>query len=63
MKTAAPRMAASVSAGGNALDLRVSTLPGVHGESIVLRILDRGDLGAIWTASGCLRGCWRAITR
>ncbi|MCB1759952.1 MAG: type II/IV secretion system protein [Gammaproteobacteria bacterium] len=31
--------------GGRRLDLRVSTLPGVHGESIVLRILDRGDLG------------------
>lgn len=29
--------------GGKQLDMRVSTLPGVHGESIVLRILDRGD--------------------
>src|SRR5690554_561593 len=29
--------------GARQLDLRVSTLPGVHGESIVLRILDRGD--------------------
>lgn len=28
---------------GKELDMRVSTLPGVHGESIVLRILDRGD--------------------
>jgi len=27
------------------LDMRVSTLPGVHGESIVLRILDRSDTG------------------
>lgn len=26
------------------LDLRVSTLPGVHGESVVLRILDRSDI-------------------
>ena len=26
------------------LDMRVSTLPGVHGESVVLRILDRGDM-------------------
>lgn len=26
------------------LDMRVSTLPGVHGESIVLRILDRSDV-------------------
>ncbi|GAB6041070.1 GspE/PulE family protein [Endothiovibrio diazotrophicus] len=30
--------------GGRQLDMRVSTLPGVHGESIVLRILDRGDV-------------------
>jgi general secretion pathway protein E len=29
---------------GRTLDMRVSTLPGVHGESIVLRILDRGDV-------------------
>ncbi|GGG59380.1 hypothetical protein GCM10011403_15940 [Pseudohongiella nitratireducens] len=29
--------------GHKQLDMRVSTLPGVHGESIVLRILDRGD--------------------
>ena len=29
--------------GGKQLDMRVSTLPGVHGESIVLRMLDRGD--------------------
>lgn len=30
--------------GDRALDMRVSTLPGVHGESIVLRILDRSDV-------------------
>ncbi len=30
--------------GSRSLDMRVSTLPGVHGESIVLRILDRGDV-------------------
>jgi len=29
--------------GNKQLDMRVSTLPGVHGESVVLRILDRGD--------------------
>ena len=29
--------------GNKQLDMRVSTLPGVHGESIVLRILDRDD--------------------
>lgn len=31
--------------GHRTLDMRVSTLPGVHGESIVLRILDRSDVG------------------
>ena len=30
--------------GERSLDMRVSTLPGVHGESIVLRILDRSDV-------------------
>ncbi len=30
--------------GKRALDMRVSTIAGVHGESIVLRILDRGDV-------------------
>ncbi|OQW92187.1 MAG: general secretion pathway protein GspE [Beggiatoa sp. IS2] len=30
--------------GERTLDMRVSTLPGVHGESIVLRILDRSDV-------------------
>ena len=30
--------------GSRTLDMRVSTVPGVHGESIVLRILDRGDM-------------------
>ncbi|PCJ27739.1 MAG: general secretion pathway protein GspE [SAR86 cluster bacterium] len=29
--------------GTRQLDMRVSTLPGVHGESVVLRILDRSD--------------------
>lgn len=29
--------------GAKQLDMRVSTLPGVHGESVVLRILDRSD--------------------
>ncbi len=30
--------------GDRSLDMRISTLPGVHGESIVLRILDRSDI-------------------
>ncbi len=30
--------------GSKSLDLRVSTLPGIHGESVVLRILDRSDV-------------------
>lgn len=30
--------------GQRKIDMRVSTLPGVHGESVVLRILDRSDI-------------------
>jgi general secretion pathway protein E len=30
--------------GKRKIDMRVSTLPGVHGESVVLRILDRSDI-------------------
>ena len=30
--------------GGNPLDLRVSTLPTMYGESVVMRILDRTNL-------------------
>ncbi len=30
--------------GKKKIDMRVSTLPGVHGESVVLRILDRSDI-------------------
>lgn len=32
------------SLGKRKIDMRVSTLPGVHGESVVLRILDRSDI-------------------
>ncbi|MCU7799171.1 MAG: Flp pilus assembly complex ATPase component TadA [gamma proteobacterium symbiont of Lucinoma myriamae] len=32
------------SLGQKKIDMRVSTLPGVHGESVVLRILDRSDI-------------------
>src|SRR5690606_3069709 len=37
----------SVRAGGEAMDIRASALPGVHGESLVLRLLpkERKDLG------------------
>lgn len=38
--------------GNKQLDMRVSTLPGVHGESIVLRILDRGDTTVTLTQLG-----------
>ncbi len=30
--------------GGNPVDLRVSTLPTMHGESVVMRVLDRGQV-------------------
>ena len=38
--------------GSRQLDMRVSTLPGVHGESVVLRILDRSDMEVDLTALG-----------
>jgi len=38
--------------GSKQLDMRVSTLPGVHGESVVLRILDRSDTTVELTALG-----------
>ncbi len=37
---------ARVRLGAREVDLRVSTLPALHGESIVIRILDHGDSGA-----------------
>ena len=38
--------------GSKQLDMRVSTLPGVHGESVVLRILDRSDTAVDLQALG-----------
>lgn len=38
--------------GNKQLDMRVSTLPGVHGESVVLRILDRSDTAVPLTDLG-----------
>jgi general secretion pathway protein E len=38
--------------GSKQLDMRVSTLPGVHGESVVLRILDRSDTAVDLLALG-----------
>ena len=37
---------------GKEIDFRVSTTPAVHGESVVLRILDRGALALDFTALG-----------
>jgi general secretion pathway protein E len=37
---------------GKEIDFRVSTTPAVHGESLVLRILDRGTLALDFTALG-----------
>jgi general secretion pathway protein E len=37
---------------GRDIDLRVSTIPSVHGESVVLRILDRGQLKLEFEALG-----------
>lgn len=53
--------------GNRDLDMRVSTLPGVLGESIVLRILDRNDLSIDLADLGMpaqvLRGYTRVITQ
>ena len=37
---------------GKEIDFRVSTTPAIHGESVVLRILDRGSLALDFTALG-----------
>ncbi|MEQ8503125.1 MAG: type II secretion system ATPase GspE [Sneathiellaceae bacterium] len=37
---------------GKEIDFRVSTTPAIHGESVVLRILDRGNLALEFTALG-----------
>jgi len=42
--------------GSKNLDLRISTLPGVHGESVVLRILDRSDVMVSLEALGMPEG-------
>jgi general secretion pathway protein E len=40
-KSASPRTAASPARGGREVDVRVSTLPGIHGERVVMRVLDK----------------------
>ena len=50
---------------GQEIDLRVSTTPAIHGESVVLRILDRGSLALDFETIGFdaeLLPAWRAIT-
>jgi general secretion pathway protein E len=50
---------------GQEIDLRVSTTPAIHGESVVLRILDRGSLALDFAAIGFdaeLLPGWRDIT-
>ena len=37
---------------GKEIDFRVSTTPGIHGESVVMRILDRGSLALDFAALG-----------
>jgi general secretion pathway protein E len=49
--------------GNRDLDMRVSTLPGVLGESIVLRILDRSDLSIDLADLGMPEGVLRNYTR
>ena len=53
--------------GSKQIDMRVSTLPGVHGESVVLRILDRSDtavsLAQLGMPEGILTKYQRLITQ
>jgi general secretion pathway protein E len=51
---------------GQEIDLRVSTTPAIHGESVVLRILDRSALALDFDAIGFDRALlqrWREVTR
>jgi general secretion pathway protein E len=51
---------------GQEIDLRVSTTPALHGESVVLRILDRGALALDFDAIGfdaAILPRWRALVR
>ena len=51
---------------GQEVDLRVSTTPVIHGESVVLRILDRSALSLDFTAIGfddAFLASWREVTR
>lgn len=41
-----------VAVGGREIDLRVSTMPTVHGESVVMRILDRNSVNLAFPALG-----------
>ena len=47
-RTAASRLAVR----GKEIDFRVSTTPSIHGESVVMRILDRGSLALDFAALG-----------
>ncbi|MDM8566910.1 ATPase, T2SS/T4P/T4SS family [Candidatus Halobeggiatoa sp. HSG11] len=49
--------------GDRSLDMRVSTLPGVHGESIVLRILDRSDIQVDLEQLGMPQGVLKSYNR
>lgn len=56
-----------ISVRGNEIDLRVATSPSIHGESVVMRILDRSQLALDFTALGfdgdLTRRMREAITR
>jgi len=52
-----------IKAMGKEVDIRVSTLPTVHGEKVVMRILDRSDLAPDLTALGLERSELESIQR
>ncbi len=47
---------------GKAVDLRVSTLPILHGESVVLRVLDRDSVALDLAALGVRAPAWSRLT-
>ncbi|NRT56900.1 type II secretion system ATPase GspE [Sphaerotilus uruguayifluvii] len=53
----------SLRIGGRAIDVRVSTLPGVHGERAVLRLLDKGEAKFSLTGLGMQGDTLAGFTR
>ena len=48
---------------GKDIDLRVATMPTMHGEAVVLRILDRASVALDFTSARLRRRCTRRLSR